>query len=165
MLHILARIASYLEDGIEQTNSVGFSTYVNRKRSSKTYDIEHILADEYSVFVTSNEEANQDLEQSLNIRPKEIKLGGLTLLPRSRNRSLKDKPFSEKVSKYTSENVLAQSLSSDFYDNNPQVDKFIEIESINLQPYSIFNKSALYERHELYKEIINKIWSIESITS
>ncbi|MCI5123171.1 MAG: DUF262 domain-containing protein [Candidatus Electrothrix sp. AR5] len=165
MLHVLARIASYLEEGTQQTNSVGFATYIDRKCGGRTYDIEHVLANTYKVFVDSNEKREQDFSSEAEYKSERDKLGGLLLLPRSRNRSLKDKPFSAKVSKYTSENILAQSLNKDFYENNPQVERFVEGGKISLKPYTVFNKKTLYERHQLYKTIANEIWSIEAITS
>ncbi|MFM5732993.1 DUF262 domain-containing protein [Aeromonas hydrophila] len=163
ILHILARIAYYIEDGIEQTNSVGFPSYVDRKRSSRTYDIEHILCDDYNVFEQSSTSSENDFSSPLEYRRERNKLGGLILLPRSRNRSLKDKPYLNKLSKYMSENVLAQSLGKDFYENNPQVERFVSDSRLGFQSYENFNKAALNSRELLYIDIIKKIWDIDSI--
>jgi len=163
ILHILARIAYYIEDGIEQTNSVGFPSYVDRKRSSRTYDIEHILCDDYNVFEQSSTSSENDFSSPLEYRRERNKLGGLILLPRSRNRSLKDKPYLNKLSKYMSENVLAQSLGKDFYENNPQVERFVSDSRLGFQSYEKFNKAALNSREVLYINIIRKIWDIDSI--
>lgn len=163
MLYVLARIATYMEEGIEQTNSVGFPTYSDRKRSNKTYDIEHILASNYSVFERDIETSENDFSNSSEYKIERNKIGGLILLPRSRNRSLKDKPYTQKLPKYTGENVLAQSLGKDFYENNPLVDRFIEREGIKLKSHEIFNKNSLRERQLLYTNIIKKIWSIDYI--
>ena len=42
LLNLLARIAAYIEDVCSQTNSVGFSDYVDRNKANRTFDIEHL---------------------------------------------------------------------------------------------------------------------------
>lgn len=165
ILHILARISAYLEREIDLTNSVGYSTYIDRKRSSRTFDIEHIFAEDYQVFEESVDDVDNDFESSAEFKTSRDKLGGLILLPRSRNRSLQDKPYSDKVAKYASECILAQLLNSDFYENNPQLERFLESSGLDLKAYDVFNKNALNERHTLYENIIAKIWSISEITT
>src|SRR5690625_6578854 len=53
-------------------------------------------------------------------------LGALVLLPKDKNRSLQDMPYSDKVRKYASENILARSLNEECYKNNPSFLRFIE---------------------------------------
>ncbi|GAA4652533.1 DUF262 domain-containing protein [Kistimonas scapharcae] len=163
LLNVLARLAAYIEEGVEQTNSVGYDVYIDRKRTSRTFDIEHILADEYGVFTGAT--TNNDFDSESEYKTKRNMLGGLILLPRSRNRSLQEKPYSEKVTRYSSENILAQTLTSDFYENNPQVERFLETSLLNLKSYEDFNKQCLEERHLVYKDIVKKIWSIDEIVS
>ncbi|MDP4027714.1 MAG: DUF262 domain-containing protein [Gallionella sp.] len=43
LLQILARVGHYLEDGAEQTNRVSFPNYIDRRRGTKTFDVEHVL--------------------------------------------------------------------------------------------------------------------------
>lgn len=163
LLHVLARVAVYIEEGVEQTNSVGYDVYIDRKRTSRTFDIEHVLADKYVVFTESTN--TNDFDSESEYKTKRNMLGGLILLPRSRNRSLQDKSYTDKASRYSSENILAQTLISDFYENNPQLDRFLESSTLNLKSYEDFNKQSLEERHQVYKEIVQKIWSINDITS
>ncbi len=47
LLRFLSRIASFLEVEMSITNAVGYETYVNRQLDHKTFDIEHMLCDDY----------------------------------------------------------------------------------------------------------------------
>jgi 2-hydroxy-3-keto-5-methylthiopentenyl-1-phosphate phosphatase len=80
-----------------------------------------------------------------------------------KNRSLNDLTFERKLPIYFGENLLAKSLSSDCYLNNPQFKRFCERENLNFKEYSEFNKEALLERQELYEEISKKIWGVEQL--
>src|SRR5450755_1157707 len=55
----------------------------------------------------------------------EISSCALALLPRSRNRSLNDTPYRDKLAAYATENVLAQTLCAAFYQNNPNVAQYV----------------------------------------
>lgn len=164
ILHILARIGDYLENGIQQINKVGFEDYIDRKRNNKTFDIEHILPADYNLFITNNPEDN-DFDSEAEFKQYRNMLGGLVLLQRSRNRSLKDQIFTDKVNAYQTDNILSQTLATGIYQNNPNLDRFIKDTNIKLKPYNVFNKKSIIERQELYKSIMNKIWSIDDITS
>ncbi|HFX4783639.1 TPA: DUF1524 domain-containing protein, partial [Escherichia coli] len=87
-------------------------------------------------------------------------IGGLILLPRSRNRSLNDKLYSEKKTVYSGENVLCQTLCANFYQNNPELVRFLSANNdINLEEYVEFNANAITARGETYKNIALKIWT------
>ncbi|HHS0846659.1 TPA: DUF262 domain-containing protein [Salmonella enterica subsp. enterica] len=94
MLYILARIASYIENEISLTNKVGFDVYMQRDKGMKTFDIEHILREviDDKTMPSSAFGFSSDTEY----KQKRNLIGGLILLPRSRNRSLNDKLYSEK---------------------------------------------------------------------
>ena len=164
LLNLLARIAAYIEDVCSQTNSVGFSGYVDRNRANRTFDIEHILSD--------NPAANKDnllgseawdFESDIDYKNLRNSIGGLILLPRGRNRSLKDKPYNEKIQVYGTENILCQSLNNVFLQNNPTAREPLNTNGIDLKSYLSFNRSSIIERAELYKNIASLIWSKESI--
>lgn len=162
LLHILARIASFIEDGFEMNNSVGFPAYVDRKQSTRTYDIEHLLCLSPSVFQESTPEEYKDFESDAQYWILRSEISALILLPRSKNRSLQDKPYTEKRLKYLGDNVLAQTLCNEIYEHNPQAQAFIASSGLPFKGYDIFNKKSLYERRELYKKIISKIWDGEA---
>lgn len=162
LLHVLARIGNYIEEKAELTNSVGFPVYIDRYRSSKTFDVEHILT---SVISTTKTDLGKDYDFAADAEYHSLRdnIGGLILLPRGRNRSLKDKAYSEKLNVYATENILASSLHRSFYQNNPQWNKFSETTGIAIAHIEQFNREKLLERQRLYYEIAHKIWNKEVI--
>ncbi|WP_368899704.1 DUF262 domain-containing protein [Morganella morganii] len=161
MLYILSRIASYMENKINLTNKVGFDVYMQRDKGMKTFDIEHILrsvlndTEETSSSLGFTNDAEYNLRRNL--------IGALILLPRSRNRSLKDNIYTEKRTVYSGENILCQSLCENFYQNNPELDRFLaENPNIQLQEHSQFTSSSITERGDFYKAIALDIWSCPS---
>lgn len=157
MLYILARIASFLEAEINITNKVGFDIYMQRDKGGKTFDIEHIYRSvidqtnlpSSALGFTSDAEYNQ----------KRNLIGGLILLPRSRNRSLSDNAYIDKKGVYSGENILCQSLCAGFYQNNPDLVRFSgSYTGIVLKDYPDFLATSITERGELYRVISHEIW-------
>lgn len=157
MLYILARIAEFIEVGLQLANKVGFDVYMQRDKNQKTFDIEHIFRKELSANLTS---ATLGFASDAEYSVKRNLIGGLILLPRSRNRSLSDKTYVEKLGAYGSENVLCQTLSNNFYVSNPALARFkAKYPDLNIKEYADFSLNAINERGELYKEIAKKIWA------
>lgn len=155
MLHILARLISYIEE--ESGINSSFDNYVNREQRNP-YDIEHIWADDYS-------QDNHQLEFSTEEEFKDFRnrFGGLLILPKDKNRSFQDMEYSKKVIKYDSENLLARTLNKNCYSNNPLFLRFMNREQLPFKPYEQFNKENLIERQSLYKEICKRIWDVNKI--
>lgn len=153
MLHILSRVTDYIEtqSGIPSN----FNNYINREIKNP-YDIEHIICDHHEWFIAEYPE-KETFDRHRN------KFGGLLLLPMDKNRSLNDLTFDKKLPIYFGENLLAKSLNSDCYQNNPQFRRFFEAANLQFKPYTTFDKKALLERQELYEEIAKKIWSISRL--
>jgi uncharacterized protein with ParB-like and HNH nuclease domain len=153
MLHILARITDYIEtqSGIPSN----FSNYINREIKNP-YDIEHIICNHPDWF----EGEFPDEETFSRHRNK---FGGLLILPMDKNRSLNDLTFEKKLPIYQGENLLAKSLNSDCYKNNPQFIRFYEARDLDFKPYNAFGKAELLERHKLYEDIAKKIWGIDCL--
>jgi len=153
MLHILARITDYVEtqSGIPSN----FNNYINRDIKNP-YDIEHVICDHHEWFM--NEYPEKEIFERLRNT-----FGGLLLLPMDKNRSLSDLTFDKKLPIYFGENILAKSLNSNCYQNNPQFKRFLEAENLHFKPYSSFDKKALLERQELYEELAKKIWGINRL--
>lgn len=156
ILYMLARIACYLEDAFILTNKVGFATYWQRDRGQKTFDIEHLLKDVYDTCAlptTHGFSDAKDYAESRNL------LGALTLLPRSRNRSLQDKPYRDKLAAYATENILAQTLCDALYQSNPNVATFVGANSaIGLSSIADFTKSDIASRGGVYVAVSKQIW-------
>ena len=85
------------------------------------------------------------------------------ILPSDKNRSLQDLTFERKLPIYFGENLLAKSLNTDCYINNPQFKRFYENVHLNFKPYDKFSKNSLNERQILYEEIVNNIWNVEKL--
>jgi len=153
MLHILARMTDYVE--IQSGLTSNFSNYINREIKNP-YDIEHIICDHHDWFITEYPE-KETFDRHRN------KFGGLLLLPMDKNRSLNDLTYDKKLPIYFGENLLAKSLNSDCYKNNPQFTRFYERENLQFKPLPVFNKKELLERQELYEELAKKIWNVKKL--
>lgn len=152
VLYVLARMAAYLESELSLTTAVGFETYWSRDRGGKTFDVEHILCLKPSDAKALGFAGDAEHQNERN------KLGALVVLPRSRNRSLQDKIFSEKLSAYATENVLAQSLSAGFYVSNPAVSAFAA-KCPELTSMTDFTKSSIEQRGALYAKLAAAVWT------
>ena len=156
ILYLLARIACHLEESFALTNRVGFSTYWQRDRGMKTFDIEHLLKDVFDLAAlpTTHGFADpKDYGESRNL------FGALALLPRSRNRSLQDKPYRDKLAAYGTENVLAQTLCDAFYQNNPNVATFVLANPlIGLGAIPDFSKPDITKRSGVYVAVAQQVW-------
>ena len=153
MLHILARVTDYIET--QSGLPTNFHNYINREIKNP-YDIEHVICDHHDWFSEEYPE-KEAFDRHRN------KFGGLLLLPMDKNRSLNDLTFDRKLPIYFGENLLAKSLNSDCYQNNPQFKRFMEREGLSFTAYSHFDKKALLERQELYEELAKKIWDINNL--
>ncbi|WP_206601088.1 GmrSD restriction endonuclease domain-containing protein [Pseudophaeobacter leonis] len=157
LLFVLARIACFLEEGYNQDGKSDFNAYWARDKGVKTYDIEHILPKPFGASPAhSTNPFNDEVEYGL-LRNK---IGALVLLPRSRNRSLQDKPYGEKLGAYRTENILTQSLTANFYENNPRIRVLMtDFDEIKLSAYEEFGKVELSERGDLYTNIARRVWA------
>jgi hypothetical protein len=85
--------------------------------------------------------------------------GALALLPRSRNRSLNDTPYRDKLAAYATENVLAQTLCAAFYQNNPNVAQYVASNpSMGLGPIAEFSKPDIAKRAAVYVAVAQQVW-------
>ena len=156
ILYLLARIACYLEEAFSMTNRVGFSTYWQRDRGMKTFDIEHLLKEAFdtkTLPAVSGFVDAKDYGEARNL------FGALALLPRSRNRSLQDKPYRDKLAAYSTENVLAQTLCAAFYQNNPNVAACLQANSaIGVAAIADFSKLDIATRAGAYVAVAQQVW-------
>lgn len=156
ILFILARIACQLEHNFKLTNSVGFPVYLQRDRNMKTFDIEHLLKDAYDV---TSLPATHGFNDAKDYAEQRNRIGALALLPRSRNRSLQDNSYGDKLAAYASENVLTQTLSDGFYKNNPAVTRYLaDNPKLVLIALPTFGKSEIAKRAEAYKFVAAQVW-------
>jgi uncharacterized protein with ParB-like and HNH nuclease domain len=160
LLHLLARLSDYLERALDAANKVSFADYVDRTKDSKTFDVEHLLADKHAdanaaitalggtAFPTPS-----DFAAARNL------IGGLVLLPRGRNRSMKDMAYADKLERYAGENALAQTLTQNFYKNQPNWVRFTDETGIKCDPLAFIDGAAIAKRNDFYLQLAGKIWS------
>lgn len=158
LLYVLARIASHLEDAFALTNRVGFTTYWQRDRGRKTFDIEHLLKEAFDPTALPATHGFADAKDYAETRNR---VGALALLPRSRNRSLQDKPYREKLIAYATENVLAQTLCDALYQSNPNVASYVsENPTMALSAISDFDKDHVNARTTMYIAVAKQAWKM-----
>jgi hypothetical protein len=86
------------------------------------------------------------------------RFGGLLLVPASFNRSYGDKPYERKVGPYFGQNLLAKSLSTNCYSNQPKFLQFVRETGLPFQAHDHFRKADLDQRQELYRLLCERIW-------
>lgn len=152
MLHMLARLTDYVN--VRMGYASRFTAYIDRGQKT-SYDIEHILPDDFGTYAA----LFHDEEDFLNSRQK---IGNLMLLTLDHNRSYQNMPYAEKVKHYIGDNILAQALNSGAYRRNP---KFVPLkEEFGFKSYDTqFDKTSIRERTQLYTKLAKAIWNPEII--
>lgn len=152
MLHLLARFTSYVN--IKMGNPSQFDVYVDRKRKGNTYDIEHILPDDYDSY-------QDDFATADEFQTSRQMIGNLIILTRDKNRSYQAMKYQEKVEKYVGDNVLAQALNDTAYHNNP---KFLAVASqYGFTAIPKFTKDSINDRANIYLQMAVDIWDPNAI--
>ncbi len=160
LLHLLARFAYELESSLNLPTGVGFAVYVDRSRDYRTFDIEHLLTDSVEKVNASLESSGKDrFTSKSDFDSVRNNIGGLILLPRGRNRSMKDMVYPEKVTRYSSENILAQTLTESFFLNQPNWTKFSEESGISIGPIKTIDRDGIETRAKFYLDLARRIWS------
>jgi len=148
---LLSRITSYIEEECKMGNN--FVKYMN-PWIDRPFEIEHIWADKFENF-------KDEFDQRDEWEDYRNSIGALILLPKGFNQSYGDLPYEKKISHYFGQNLLAKSLSSKCYERNPDFLSFIKKTGLPFKPYEHFKKKDILERQQLYKNICEKIYSIE----
>jgi hypothetical protein len=152
MLHMLARFTSYIN--CQMGNPSQFDTYVDRKMKGNTYDIEHILPDDYDSYKDLFIDYD-DFKDSRQF------IGNLIILTRDKNRSYQDMKYAEKVQHYTGDNILAQAMTDTAYHNNPKFLPFVSKYGFRAMP--VFDKACIAERTNVYLQMAIDIWNPTAI--
>ena len=151
---VLARFTAYLDELLGFGNSFGLLMNDDKKKG-KTYDIEHIVADKYSLY-GSDYKDEEEFESYRN------RIGDLILLCFDKNRSLQDDPAGEKIEKaYIQDNSVARSLNPHFYENNPSFGRLQN--NFGIHSYAGMEKSDIEERSMVYQRMAEAIWSLNRL--
>ncbi|MBD5460744.1 MAG: DUF262 domain-containing protein [Lachnospiraceae bacterium] len=152
MLHLLARFTSYVNE--KMGNPSQFDIYVDRKRKGNTYDIEHILPDDYDSY-------REEFDDVDDFQTNRQFIGDLIILTRDKNRSYQAMKYQDKVQKYAGDNILAQALNPTAYQNNPQ---FIRLaRQYGFEPIAKFTKESISDRAKIYLQMAVDIWDSDTI--
>jgi uncharacterized protein with ParB-like and HNH nuclease domain len=151
--YILARLTSFVETQSNQSDK--FVEYTSTK-IKRPYEIEHIWAAKYDRHKDefSNEHAFFE---------KRNQIGGLILVPRGFNQSYNALPYEEKLPLYLQQNLLAQSLNQQAYHNNPDFISFLRKSGLPFEPHPQFRKEDIDKRTQLYKQLCEQVWSLETL--
>jgi len=119
--------------------------------NKKDIEVEHIWANHYDLHTEEFDNENEFSAVRNSI-------GDLLVLPKSFNASYGDDEYNVKVEQYFSQNILAQTLNSKKYINNPGFVSFVKNSGLSFKPYDTFTKESISERSELYKNILKWNW-------
>ena len=148
--HMLARMTRHVEERCGLTTH--FENYIAAE-GKKGFEIEHIWADK---FARHKDEFSNEYE----FRDYRNRFGGLLLLPKQFNTSYGDKAYKDKVGPYFGQNLLAQTLNPQCYENNPKFKAYMKESGLPFKAYPAeFKKADLDERQELYNAICEEIWN------
>lgn len=153
--YLLARLTYFLEK--ESGRPSNFENYINKgKGKYKPFEIEHVLPNIYDRY-KENFDSEEDFENTRN------KLGNLILLQRGINQSLGSLDYIKKKEKYSSENLLAQTLSGGCYLSDPNFSNFLKHSNLDFRIHEEFSKDEILERNKLYEECFNEIWNKDTL--
>lgn len=145
---ILARMTDYVE--VQSGQSSRYLECV--KTGSNSYEVEHIWSNHH-------ERHQDEFSHKIDFQGYRNCIGGLLLLPKKSNASFGDSSYEKKREFYLRENLLAQSLHEQAYENNPGFKRFIETSQLPFRPHSEFRKADLDARQELYQKLAEQIWN------
>lgn len=149
---LLARMTDYVE-----TRAGLASRYAEYMAQGKTrYEIEHVWANH-------PERHKDDFTHPSDFAAAHNRIGGLLLLPKSFNASYGDLQYEDKLPHYFGQNLLARSLHTKCYENNPGFLRFIEESGLPFKPITSFHAAQMEERSQLYLKLAEHIWNPERL--
>ncbi|MFC5431860.1 DUF262 domain-containing protein [Paraburkholderia denitrificans] len=149
----LARLTHWLEEKSGQPGR--YLEYIVRS-GKNAYEIEHLWANHF-------ERHTDEFAHAQEFSTHRNRVGGLVLLPKKINASLNDKPYSDKLEHYQSENLLARSLHPMCYVHNPGFLKLKAETGLPFKAFTEFKKPNFDERFSLYKGIAELLWSADRL--
>lgn len=154
--YMLARMTAFVESACDKGDQ--FPKYTNWLPDSRKnpYEIEHLWPYHPGDFQAEFPSENEFIQWRDHI-------GGLVLLPKSKNASLNDKPYVGKRPHYQDENLLAASLTDLPYAHTPRFTRFREEHGFDFKPYASFGREEQLERRSLYNALIKHLWSVDRL--
>ena len=122
----------------------GTPDYMLNKRE---IEVEHIWANHY-------ERHTKEFDNESDFQTVRNNIGDLLVLPKSFNASYGDATYDIKVKQYFSQNILAQTLNHQKYENNPGFVAFVKNTKLPFKAYEEFTRISIKERTDLYRQIL-----------
>lgn len=150
---LLARITSYIENrsGIHKD----FWDYV-RRDVDRPFQVEHIWSDNY-------DDHKDEFDQRDDFADYRNSVGALLLLPEGFNKSYGALSYKDKLPHYFGQNLLAKSLNPKCYERNPDFLRYMRASGLPFSPHEHFKKKDVDERQELYRRVLEEIYSLEAL--
>jgi hypothetical protein len=152
--YLLARITAFAQTGWNEPDLT-----VDYLSPDRSWHIEHIFADKH--------ERHPDITDPVDFHLLRSRIGVLGLLKGTVNTSVKDKPLSEKIEVYRSENLLLRCLHSAYHLNNKPIRMFAERYGLkqHLRPLASNTdlRAAVIVRGELYRSLCAAIWDRQAL--
>lgn len=149
-LLILARLTEFVETSSGRQSH--YLEYVRRGGGKSAYEVEHVWANHF-------ERHQDEFSHPADFASYRNRLGGLLLLPKSFNASYSDLTYEKKRSHYFGQNLLAQSLCEEAYENDPGLRRFVQASVLPFHPHPSFFRADLDERQLLYQRVAELVWS------
>ncbi|MCE7937236.1 DUF262 domain-containing protein [bacterium] len=147
MRYILGKLAQYVEERAYGESEANLSLFLNER------DLEHILP-------------QTDGPDILFDKPEEYstyvgRLGNLTILEESLNRSVSNKPFSDKFLVYSkSKFLLSKTIGAIMTIGDTKIDKAIK--SAGLITFDRWDSAAIERRQSMLASLARQVWDIPS---
>ena len=151
---LLARMTDFVETSSGRPSH--YTEYIQR-HGKNGYEVEHIWANH-------PERHEDEFSHPTDFDEYRNRIGGLLLLPKSFNASYGDKPYADKRKHYLKQNLLAQSLHEDAYENDPGFRRFREESGLAFQSHAEFKKADMDARMDLYRALAEQIWNPANLT-
>lgn len=148
---LLARMTNHIEKKCGMPSN--FEDYIS-KEIEKPFEIEHVWADKF-------DEHKDEFIQEREFEEYRNRIGALILIPEGFNQSYGDLPYEQKLAPYFGQNLLAKTLSTQCYENNPSFMKYKNESGIPFKSYEHFKKQDILERQKLYQKICEEIWDLK----
>lgn len=145
MRYVLGKLAQFVEESAYGKSEASLSLFLNER------DLEHILPqtadpdipfdkrDEYSTYVG--------------------RLGNLTILEESLNRSVSNKPFDDKFPVYSkSKFLISKTIAETMAIGDTKIDKAIK--SAGLITFKTWDSAAIEQRQAMLARLARKVWDI-----
>ena len=149
--YFFARINYFISKETGSQTLPNFDNLVRNSGSVNGYHIEHILAHNAENLLLFNND-DQVFERGRN------RLGGLLLLKGNANQSSGNELYADKLRTYVGTLIWNETLHSDTYHSNPDLQLFMKQFGLALRPISSFGPNELEERHTLLSQIVQIIW-------